>query len=450
MKFLKKTTYMAQALLLSCSLLTSCNYLDVIPPAQPDFDDTMKDEAATLGFLFTAYGYLPRCQPYDFKAYEQSADEIVSPKDWGTYQQQMAWGNISPSYYKSWTSGQSSDDFNFWTPGYNWIGYVHHFLSLIDELHPTGVTDEDKAQYKAECYFLEAYYHFRTLAAMGPIPIIDSKVDPNIGNTEIPGRSHFDYCVDWIVKKLDDAAAVLPATRETADLGRATSTICKCLKARVLLYAASPLWNGSFPYSNWKNTRYETPGYGNELVSHTYNKEKWTRALTACEEALQAAENAGYKLFDIATANAKAERDGIGLPFIPGKEEDTEENRLFKERVRMFQYLVTATEGDNNAELIWGQRIDSDGTNSGEATTVRLPNRVVKRSNGSWNGGWAGLAPTLYTVQHFYTENGQLPENDRSFYPQSEWYTRFFMMARPVRRSLQNWKGRKSKMTSSS
>lgn len=39
---------------LSAGLLAfpSCSYLDVIPPAQPDFDDTMKDEAATLGFLF--------------------------------------------------------------------------------------------------------------------------------------------------------------------------------------------------------------------------------------------------------------------------------------------------------------------------------------------------------------------------------------------------------------
>ena len=43
---------------LSAGLLAfpSCSYLDVIPPAQPDFDDTMKDESATLGFLFTALG----------------------------------------------------------------------------------------------------------------------------------------------------------------------------------------------------------------------------------------------------------------------------------------------------------------------------------------------------------------------------------------------------------
>ena len=145
MKLLKKITHITQALLIPCCLLTSCNYLDVIPPAQADFDDTMKDEAATLSFLYTCYGYVPRCQVYDFKAYELSADEVIFPKDWDMYGQQMAWGTISPSYYKVWNGSQTSDDFNIWTPSYNWIGYVHHFLSLIDELQPTGVTEEDKA-----------------------------------------------------------------------------------------------------------------------------------------------------------------------------------------------------------------------------------------------------------------------------------------------------------------
>ena len=232
--------------------------------------------------------------------------------------------------------------------------------------------------------------------------------------------------MNYIVGKLDDAANVLPATRSTEDLGRATSTICKCLKARVLLYAASPLWNGSFYKADWQNKNYETPDYGKELVSNSYDREKWTRALTACQEALTAAKAAGHELFDIETANKKAERDGVELSFIPGKEEDTPENQEFKERVRMFQYLITANEGDNNKEIIWGQRIDSDVNNGGEATDSRLPNRVVKKSDGSWAGGWAGLAPTLYAVQHFYTENGELPEQDTDFYPKSEWYSRFY------------------------
>ena len=76
----------------------------------------------------------------------------------------------------------------------------------------------------------------------------------------------------------------LPATQTTENLSRADATICKSLKARVLLYAASPLWNGSLFYPNWRNTNYETPGYGMELVSNKYDPAKWERALTACKE----------------------------------------------------------------------------------------------------------------------------------------------------------------------
>lgn len=421
MKLTSKIYQIAQALVVSCSL-ASCNYLDVIPPAQPDFDDTMKDEEATMNFLYSCYVGVPRSHPFQVAAFEQSADEKVAPPEYSNWQQQVAWGTISPS-----TDCGNSDDMNIWNASYNNLGYVHHFLSLIDEQNPAGVTAADKEQYKAECYFLEAYYHFRVLQAFGPCSIIPTKVDPNITNSEIPGRSHFDYCVDYIVRKLEDAATVLPPNREdNRELGRATSTICKALKARVLLYAASPLWNGSFPFPDWKNINYETPEYGKELVSLNRDDKKWERALTACQEALAAALGAGHDLFDMASADAKATLDKVSLPFIPGKEADTPENEKFKKRVRMFQYLITAHEGDGNKELIWGQRTSTDGNNSGEATESRLPNKVVKRSSGVYMGGWSSHAPTLYAVQHFYTEDGKLPNKDLNYYNQTEWYTRYY------------------------
>ena len=415
----------ACTLFVPCCLFTSCNYLDVIPPAQADFEDTMKDQNAVENFLFTCYGYVPRIQPYDFNAFEQSADEIIAPQAWNDFQQQIAWGTVSASTYMTWGNGSNTDDFGFWVSGYNWIGYVHHFLSLIDELQPVGVTQDDKEQYKAECWFLEAYYHFRILQAMGPCPLITEKVDPNITKDQLPGRSHFDYCIDYIVKKLDDAALILPATRNTDDLGRATSTICKALKARVLLCAASPLWNGSFPYPNWKNTNYETPEYGKELVSTTYDQKKWERALTAAQEALTAAKEAGYRLMQIEDIESLMQNDDMGLPYIPGKEEDRDENIEFKKRVLLFEYLMNANEGQGNKELIWANRINSDYNNGGEATDSRIPFKVVKKSDGQYVGGWGGFAPTLYTVQHFYTENGKLPAKDPNFYPESDWYKRF-------------------------
>ena len=50
----------------------------------------------------------------------------------------------------------------------------------------------------------------------------------------------------------------------------------------------------------------------------------------------------------------------------------------------------------------------------------------MKKSDGTLVGGWAGLAPTLYAVQHFYTENGELPELDAKFPVKKDWYTRFY------------------------
>lgn len=419
MKIIKKTNRFIKTVLPACLLgLSACGYLDVIPPAQADYEDTMKDEATTLGFLFTAYSYIPEVNPFIYQHMENSADEMVHPKDWGVEEQQMLFGTIS-----------ASGDPGKWENVYNYIGYVHYFMEQLDRLNPVGVTEEGKEQLRAEAYFLEAYYHFRALEMFGPCPIIPGKMDQNISKADIPGRSHFDYCVDYIVDKLDQAAAILPPKRETADLGRADATICKCLKARVLLYAASPLWNGSFYTRNWRNTNYETPGYGTELVSSTYDAGKWERALTANQEALAAAKAAGYELFDIETANTIAASDRVPLPFIPGRETDTDENKAFKERVRMFQYLSTAHEADNNKEIIWGQIVSSSEVGGVNPNISRLPNNLIKKTDNSWWGGYAGWAPTLNAVKRFYTENGELPENDKEFYPESEWYTRHDMNA---------------------
>ena len=173
----------------------------------------------------------------------------------------------------------------------------------------------EKEQWLAEAHFLIAYYHFALLRKYGPIPVITEYVPQSTPSSEFGGRCHYDYCVNWIAYQLDLAAQNLPPTREGTEWGRATSTMAKALKARVLMYAASPLWNGSFVYPNWRNTNYETPGYGMELVSNKYDPAKWERALTACKEALTAAEAAGYKLFDLEASEAKAAIDKVPVSY---------------------------------------------------------------------------------------------------------------------------------------
>ena len=114
---------------LSAGLLAfpSCSYLDVIPPAQPDFDDTMKDEAATLGFLFTAYSGTSRYTFWREGDGDASlaTDEYVEPKDWDWNMQKMLYGTVS-----------AADDIGDWENLYNYIGYVHYFFGTVGSFEP--------------------------------------------------------------------------------------------------------------------------------------------------------------------------------------------------------------------------------------------------------------------------------------------------------------------------
>ena len=387
MKIIQHMLYWAKIILPVCCF-TACNYLDVVPPETADFDDTMRDKDDAIGFLYSCYSgtnYSAPCN--NLGALESSTDEFVNPLLWGYLGQQVSWDQLSSTYVSNWGPAALP-----WNSCYDYLGHCHLFVKTLDELNPVGVSLNDRQRWKAEILFLQAYYHFRLLEAYGPIPIIEHYYLPNTPKSEFPGRSHIDYCVDKIVGWLDEAAKVLPATVDVNDLGRATSVASKALKARVLLYAASPLWNGGFPFTGWKNTNYETPGYGKELVSLNYSRDKWVRAKTACQEALDLAlAEGGRALFDLQTSESLRTMHQLNLPNIPGTSDD------FKKRVMQMRYMMCSAETEGNREVIWGIVTDRLSTNAVEA----VPHWVVTKNDGSAWGGVCAMSPLLYAVEHF-------------------------------------------------
>src|SRR5690625_7258474 len=88
--------------------------------------------------------------------------------------------------------------------------------------------------------------------------------DPEL-NTDpenLLGRSSYDECVTWIAEKFDEAAERLPETRPNNRLGLATKVAAQSIKARMLLYAASPQFNGNEMYADF--TRSEERRVGKE------------------------------------------------------------------------------------------------------------------------------------------------------------------------------------------
>src|SRR3546814_11652201 len=95
---------------------------------------------------------------------------------------------------------------------------------------------------------------------------------------EIP-RSSFTECVDYIISEIDASVDGLrsdPVNR--ADEGRVTKGAALALKARVLLYAASPLFNGG----HIGGSAEEKP-----LVGYaSYDPARWKLAAVAAQKVI--------------------------------------------------------------------------------------------------------------------------------------------------------------------
>lgn len=411
MKIIGKIRSFGMAIIISLSMMnSSCNFLDIVPPEQADIDDAVSSANNTLNFLYSCYSRMKSPQS------PIATDEYVFPAGWGGNHRYVAYGLQTPS--------NTVDDAR-WRDYWAGINHTNLFLSKLPRAK--GCTEAQIQQWTAEAYFLLAYYHYELLQYFGPIPIMEKYYDTNTSPMDFEGRMHYDYVVDWIVNTLDNKVInnpYMPAVRSSDENGRGTTVIAKALKARTLVYAASPLWNGSFPYPSWINKDVETPGYGKELVSTTYNSAKWTRAKAACEDAIESALNVGFKLYNNVdyVANIQTFITDDLLPYIPGLANPTSvEGKAFRRRVLMLRNMSTLKANEGNTEVVWGVNIDG-----GEMSYI-LPRAIVKLNSGAWSNASLGVGPTLNTVERFYTADGITPRDAaerNTFPPKSEWFDR--------------------------
>lgn len=398
--------------------VSSCDYLDVVPPEQANLEDAMKTHTAALGFLYSCYAGTEDASatPTEYQnVFSAAQDEWVFPNE-----QEASY----PAIFAANKNTQSTDLSNItwlWGTMYQYIGQC---LLFEEQLKTNGRKNEvcqneqEEIEWLAESRFLRAYYHYILLRTYGPIPLTTERIPMDSPDSDFPGRSHFDYCVKYLANEFDAAYEGLPATRESINYGRATKPIAKAMKARLLLLAASDLFNGSFPYPEWKNTKFETPGYGKELVSKTYDRQKWVDAYKALEEAIQEAEDNGFSLMTEYEPEANVPLSSMN--WIPVDFEDDSERDEFLSKVMLNRYIHTTSQSQN-PEIIWGQR-----RVHGLLENARMPLKIIKNKNGQWYASsWSVVNPTLNTVFNFYCKDGLLPADSHSdidFPAKSDWY----------------------------
>ncbi len=140
---------------------------------------------------------------------------------------------------------------NLWSNNYTYIRRVNLFMEKT--AGSTVVSAASLGQLTGEMQFLRAYLYADLMRWYGGVPIITKTFVLGEGNTDVPRNSPEEVAA-FVVKECDEAVAKLGSAAATAR-GRATKEAAMALKARTLLYVASPLFNPSNEQARWTAAR---------------------------------------------------------------------------------------------------------------------------------------------------------------------------------------------------
>jgi hypothetical protein len=354
-------------MLLSAVLFSapSCEFLDNAPDGQITLEMVFNDKTRTEEWLASVYNRIPDPYTSMMQNYDAYADDYSPSEGWEAF----GWDCIS-KIYGNWNSNSSWNG-DFWLALPQRIREAYIFIENVKPLPTQKLYADEAENMKAEARFLIAYYYYLLVNTYGAVPLQTtlSDFDETFDQLMI-GQTPYDDIINWIDGELLAVSKILPANydSETHKYGRATSIMALGVRARMLLFAASPLVNGNqdSDYLKFENNK------GEKIFNSQQDPSKWERAATACEELITAAHAAGHALYKEYNA------DGSIDPF-------------------MSYCNMSFTEyHQGNKEILFARSSCDYGYMEGHAAPR------------GW-GGQGGLGVTQSLVDAFFTEEGLPP-----------------------------------------
>lgn len=231
-------------------------------------------------FLYSIYGVLQNGHNRVGGDYlDAASDDAMSSASGPSNQVTM----LSTGAYNSYTLPAPE---NLWALFYSGIRKSNEFVTNIDVVPVMAQYNGKSMKYawKAEARFLRAYFYFELVKRYGGVPLLGDKVFTIKDDVSLP-RNSFDDCIKYITSECDAIKGdLLNNPLSSNDSHRITQGAALTLKARALLYAASPLFNGGNIDAN------------NTLTGYTSGSTaRWAMASAAAKDVMNL--NA-YKLLD--------------------------------------------------------------------------------------------------------------------------------------------------------
>lgn len=353
----------------TCLVFASCD----------KFLDKMPDDAITMEMVFNDR---VRTQEWLAGIYNKVPDPLMDyTRQWGltffTDDAQIAIAMGQFNEYWRWVVANNQGGVNptmlppvdIWGNTYKHVRSAYLFIENAKPLENQGLTAAMITQMKLEARFLIAFYYHKMFEIYGAFPLITTLVDASTPLEEVTiARTPVNEIVDWLDKEYQELAASLPADYPNADemFGRPNKGIVMALRARLWLYAASPLYNGNTDFADLINPD------GRAIFPQNYDERKWQKAADVTREFLDFAESGRYSLYIERHANGNID------PFLS------------------FQNLFLQT-GNINPEIIFGR-----------ATNARNWFSSIGNPRG-YAGGSGYYGSTQNLVDAFFMRNGLSP-----------------------------------------
>lgn len=291
---IKNTFFIAAAIVTLLAGGCSKDYFDIQPDNLVSVDEIFANRGQTERWWAGLFTNIPDIwdQPYNF-TYSITSDEMDASN----------WTNPGINSGAINADGTPS---NF-TALYERIRLCSIFLERIDgnqEIQSLENGSQLIQYYKGDARFLRAYYYWLMMKQLGPVVIAPLKPAEPEDDFQIP-RSSWDECVNFVIGQIDSAILDLPVdhyiggttTVDGTQVGRINQMIALAVKSQILLYHASPLYNGNTELADFRNLD------GKQLFNQSYDASRWQTAAQASKQAIDLAEGQGKKLFKVSNAD---------------------------------------------------------------------------------------------------------------------------------------------------
>lgn len=261
----------------SAGMLTSCAKKDLLDPTVVRTLNeglTFSDSVRTVSFVTAIYSELG-ANSFNSRygnggSLAEGSDESVSRLFGAT----QAW---VPLMIGTLNSTRTTPYEKVYNNGWNNIRRANTFLKNYDKL---PLAEETKSRLLGEVKFLRAWYYWSMVQHFGGLPLIGDKLY-TLDETILEPRATYADCIEYLVKELDEARDLVesPDVQRPEDYGRVNKGFCMGLKARILMNAASPLYNGGQESIANEKQRPLVGYIGNDPA-------RWDRAFAAAEELI--------------------------------------------------------------------------------------------------------------------------------------------------------------------